>query len=186
MIPESTSDIELVNRVKNENDSAALAELTNRHSGIYVKIASKYSGVSDKISLEELKEDKQYNIYEWIIKYDETKGMKLGTYIGQRTKFMCLNMLNNTPDKVSLDEIPDTVSFTPVSPIVTTKQSAITDIQSKVNITNDKFWEIFKARHAGDKPKTWRQIGAEMGITHEWARQIYFRYLPKVQEKVKL
>jgi DNA-directed RNA polymerase sigma subunit (sigma70/sigma32) len=183
MIPIDTSDIELINRVKQQNDSAALSELTNRHSGIYVKIASQYSGFSDKISLDELKEDKQYNIYEWIIKYDSTRGMKLGTYIGEMTKYMCLTMLGKTPDYVSLDQVPEVVAPTPT---LATTQSTINDLQHQINIPNDKFWPIFNARHSGDKPRTWRRIGKDMGITHEWARQIYQKYLPKVQETIRL
>jgi DNA-directed RNA polymerase sigma subunit (sigma70/sigma32) len=183
VIPTSVSDLELINRVKQQNDSAALSELTNRHSGIYVKIASQYTGFSDKISLDDLKEDKQYNIYEWIVKYDATRGMKLGTYIGEMTKYMCLTLLGKTPDYVSLDQTPEVAAPAPVAP---TTQSTISDLKNQINVPNPKFWPIFEARHSGDKPKTWRKIGQDMGITHEWARQIYQKYLPKVQETIRL
>ena len=185
----SLSDIELIQRIKDESAeqslrSQAFAELADRHTGIYVKIASQYSGFSDKINLEELKDDKQYNMYQWIIKYDADRNMKVGTYIGEMTKYLCLDLLNKTASNVSLEDIKELSSAAPIEQ--STTEQEIATLEQKTKISSPEFWAIFRARHSGDKPKTWRAIGKDMNITHEWARQIYYRYIPKVQEKTKI
>lgn len=181
------SDIELINRVKDENAeqtlrNQALTELTNRHSGIYVKIAHQYAGFSDKVDVNELKDDKQYNMYQWIIKYDADRNMKVGTFIGEMTKYLCLNYINKTPDKMSIEDTQEP-SVAATFEVPTTEQE-IETLEQRTNISSPEFWSIFRARHSGEKPKTWRTIGREMGMTYEWARQIYYRHIPKVQHKI--
>ena len=84
----------LLNRVKNNQDSAAVLELINLHTGIYFSIASKYSrAYPDVIKLNDLNDDRMTNIYKWVIEYKTDKDMKLGTYIGERTDFLCRTML---------------------------------------------------------------------------------------------
>jgi len=43
---------------------------------------------------EELICDKEYNIYQAALKYDASKGAKFSTYLGNETKWMCLNIYN--------------------------------------------------------------------------------------------
>lgn len=181
------SDVELVNRIRDEGAAQALrsqafAELADRHTGIYVKIASQYSGFSDKINLAELKDDKQYNMYQWIIKYDADRNMKVGTYIGEMTKYLCLDLLSKTTPHIPIDETKDHMAAAPLEQRTTEQE--IETLEQKTSISSPEFWAIFRARHSGEKPKSWRSIGQEMDMTHEWARQIYYRYIPKVQEKI--
>lgn len=184
------SDSELIYRVRDESAprtvrNEALSELTERHSGIYVKIAAQYAGFSNKVNVDELKDDKAFNIYQWIIKYDETRGMKLSTFIGEMVKYECLDRLAKTPDQVPLEVVPET----PVDgkALTDTPIETVDDLEQRVGLVPDPdFWPIFKARHLADKPATWREIGRQRGMTHEWARQIYHRYLPRVQAKVTL
>ncbi len=182
------SDIELVKTVNDltapqDIRGKAFAELADRHTGIYVKIASQYSGFSDKINLDELKDDKQYNMYKWIIKYDADRNMKVGTYIGEMTKYLCLNLLSQTPDQVPLEQVAERAAA-PAPIGQSTTEQEIQILEKKAPVSDPEFWRIFRARHSGEKPKAWREIGREMNMTHEWARQIYQRYIPRVQETI--
>ncbi len=183
------SDVELVRTVVNESApqnlrSQAFAELADRHTGLYVKIASQYSGFSDKINLADLKDDKEYNMYQWIIKYDAERNMKVGTFIGEMLKYHCLDILAKTPDQVPIDQVNE-----PAAPATSlgqgTTEQEIQILEQKAPVSDPDFWRIFRARHSGDKPKTWREIGRDMNMTHEWARQIYYRYIPRIQETIQ-
>lgn len=68
----------------------ALEVLIERHTGIYDFMLNKYSGSGIPI-FNDLKDDRTYNMYQFIKDYDTSSSMKLSTYIGQRTKFLCLN-----------------------------------------------------------------------------------------------
>jgi len=180
--PRLLTDNELIHRVKDHNDNLAFNELKERHSGIYMTIVNKYSGFSDKIQPEELKDDKSYNIYKWLLAYDETRGMKFSTYVGERAKYECLNILNKTPDKVDIDLVPEQVQ--PETPVQSADLASDIEIRAR-KVPNEKFWPIFKARHLNERKATWRQIGKDLGITHEWARQIYNMYIPMVRQEVQ-
>lgn len=182
MIPTSMTDVELIKLVRDHNDNQAFTELATRHTGIYLSIVSKYSGFSDKIQMAELKDDKSYNIYKWILSYNEDRGMKFGTYVGEMTKYTCLNTMNETPDKVAIEEANEPVA----DEVPRAIDDTVTDLERRARqVPNSKFWPIFKARHLGEKPETWRNIGHDLGITHEWARQIYKMYISWMREEIK-
>jgi DNA-directed RNA polymerase sigma subunit (sigma70/sigma32) len=43
---------------------------------------------------DELISDKEYNIYQAALKFDANRGAKFSTYLGNETKWMCLNIYN--------------------------------------------------------------------------------------------
>jgi DNA-directed RNA polymerase sigma subunit (sigma70/sigma32) len=43
---------------------------------------------------DELISDKEYNIYQAALKFDSSRGAKFSTYLGNETKWMCLNIYN--------------------------------------------------------------------------------------------
>lgn len=179
------SDSELIHLVKDKNDSKALEELTNRHSGIYVKIVQQYSGSNNKIQVEDVKDDKQYNIYKWIISYKEDKNMKLGTYIGQMTKYMCLDLLTNTPNQIEITETNTPILNQKIEDNAEDNDSISLLQERAKRISDVRFWPIVKMRHFSGKAKTWREIGKSIGITHECARQVYNRHIEKVKNCIK-
>ena len=91
-------DKELIKNIKNNKDADnCLNVLFERHSGIFFKMINAYvpngSGFADK---EELIKDAKYYIYKIALDYDENKKTKFSTYLGNRTRWMCLNMYNKS------------------------------------------------------------------------------------------
>ena len=82
------TDSELINNIKNQHDiEESLNELVERHSGIYIDMVNAYSSRDSAfIDKDELINDKEYKIYLAALKYDETKGTKFSTYLGNETK----------------------------------------------------------------------------------------------------
>jgi RNA polymerase sigma factor (sigma-70 family) len=177
-----TTDVELIAKVKAENDSKALQELISRNTGIYVDTALKFTVYSDKIQLEEIKEDKAYNIYKWALSYNPEKKMKFSTYVGEMTKFLCMDILNQTPEKVDIEEIDEPAAVENIE-VQTATNDALEEIKKEaLKVEDSRFWQIIQLRHfSNGKSKSWRQIGREMGITHERARQIYNKHISSIQ-----
>lgn len=177
------TDIELINQVKDNSDNSALIELINRHTGIYISIVQNFSFRFPKIQLEEIKDDRIYNIYEWIRDYKEDKGTKLSTYIGERTKYMCLDILNQTPDKVEITDENEPTSCDSVTSNAE-NDDLVEEAEMKATLAkDDRFVQIFKMRHPViGRRKTWRQIGKSFDISHERARQIYKENINPVQK----
>ena len=84
----------LIAKVKDSSDSAALTELVNMHSGIYYTIINKYAHTyPNVINAHDLSDDRMFNIYRFILAYEGDRNMKLSSYIGERTDYLCKTLL---------------------------------------------------------------------------------------------
>lgn len=92
-----TQDNDLIDAVQ-ANPSTSnneLQELIERHSGIYMDIVNNYIPTNcNFLNKSDILEEKNYRIYLAALKYDEDKGAKFSTYLGNETKWMCLNLFN--------------------------------------------------------------------------------------------
>lgn len=101
-------DIQLVENIKNEKDvDDCLQELIERHTGIYLDIVNKYTQHINTSNKLDLIDEKDYNIYQTALKYKSNKGTKFPTFLGNETKWICLNKQNKIKKekKVSFDDI---------------------------------------------------------------------------------
>jgi DNA-directed RNA polymerase specialized sigma subunit len=89
------SDLSLIEKVKNNSDADSLQLLIERHSGIYLNmINSVIPNSCDFLDKDDLIEDKNFSIYKAIMNYDENKNTKFSTYLGNETRWKCLNLFN--------------------------------------------------------------------------------------------
>jgi|TARA_B100001939_G_scaffold31972_1_gene24988 hypothetical protein len=103
-------DIELVENIKNEKDvDDCLQELIERHTGIYLDIVNKYTQHTNTSNKLDLIDEKDYNIYQTALKYKSDKGTKFPTFLGNETKWICLNKQNKIKKekKVAFDDISE-------------------------------------------------------------------------------
>lgn len=173
------TDLDLINKVKNENDSGALVELVNRHTGLYIKIVDKYSYPA-ALDKNDMIDNKLYNIYQYALDYDPTKNMKFPVYLGQRLKWDCYHVVMNA---IQSEEI---------KPEMITEEINLSDedtvkfiVENTTEITDKRFFDIFKLRHLVDKPWTWKRIGKKIGMTHEGARKVYLHNIEFLRRRLK-
>ena len=91
------TDYQLIESVKNQSTASNqnLAEIIDRHSGIFLDIVNSYvPDNSNLIRKTDLIEEKNFYIYQAVLKYDPDRGTKFSTYLGNETKWMCLNLYN--------------------------------------------------------------------------------------------
>ena len=102
------TDLELVQGVQEGiNADACLQEIVNRHSGIYIEMVNYFMPQSMPfVNRTDLIDDKEYNIYRAVLKYDPDRGTKFSTHLGNETKWMCLNLYNKNKkySQVEFDE----------------------------------------------------------------------------------
>ena len=88
-------DYQLVNNIKeNKEADFSLKELIDRHTGIYLDIVNKYTQTANTTNKLDLIDEKDYNIYQAALKYKSDKGTKFPTFLGNETKWICLNRNN--------------------------------------------------------------------------------------------
>lgn len=102
------TDQELIDKVKEDQDSDSLVEIINRHSGIYHDMVGRFlSGSKNVADRDGLLEEKEFTIYNSVMKYDPSRGAKFATYLANEAKWKCLNTLTRSKKfpKCSLEEI---------------------------------------------------------------------------------
>jgi len=188
-------DADLVNNIKKQIDvEESLEELVNRHSGIYLEMVNSYASPNNPfIDYEELIQDKEYKIYNAAMKYDPDRGAKFSTYLGNETKWMCLNLYNrnkrrpafqnefieNMAEDNDLNE--DTISES-------IKQDLFNKVLSVIKQHPDRRVEkIFEMRYiVGTKNKVmpWKKIGESMNLSIQGCINIHNSAIEHVQQEL--
>ena len=93
---EKLKDTELVDRVIDENCSKSFEELLFRHEKLFYKICQKYGTVirSSTADIDDLLGDKCFVFYKAITSYNPNKKTKFSTWLGNFTRYHCLNFIN--------------------------------------------------------------------------------------------
>ena len=106
MNPDDKSDLDLVYNLKNNIEiKSSLNELINRHSGIFYDVLNQHSNPqSHNQQREEIISDMELLFYNTCKKYDVERGTKFSTFLGNETRWHCLNSYNKNkkyflPDK---------------------------------------------------------------------------------------
>ena len=169
-------DLELVENIQNNHQvEDSLNELVARHSGIYLDMVNSYASPNNPfIDYNDLVQDKSYKIYDAAKKFNKEKGAKFSTYLGNETKWMCLNLYNRNKKRPSfhaefIENLPDEET----SEIDTISQSIKEDLLNKVlsiikKHPDKRVEKIFKMRYIiGTKNKVmpWKEIGDEMNLS---------------------
>lgn len=176
MIPDSV----LISRIKETADNAATIELINRHSGVYIDVIQQYA-FSPKIQVPELKDDRIFNIFSWIREFDSTKETEFGSYVGKKTRWMCLNIMNRDKQSVEMDvNAPNTDMDTQGS---ADRHTKLAEIGTEVKKIKDPlFWKIFRLRFHEKRPRSWREISERINMSHEGARKHFIKHIGAVKE----
>lgn len=190
------SDLELVENIQNDvNIEESLKTLVDRHSGIYLDMVNSYASPNNPyIDYNELIKDKEYRIYHSAVKFDKSKGAKFSTYLGNETKWMCLNTYNrNKRRPVWHSEYLENMPNKEEQECDTISESIKQDLFNKVlNIIEThpdrRVEKIFKMRYIiGNKNKvmSWKQIGDEMNLSIQGCINIHNSAVETFKEHLK-
>ncbi len=183
------TDVDLIKKVKEEQDSTALNELVTRHTGIYIDILKRYTSHAAQtrtdmaIEKQDMMSDKTLNIYLYALDYDPNKNMKFSVYLGKRLKWDCIGAYNNSicSREIGTSDFPDL----PDDKISSDEETIKFIVESTSEIQDERFLEIFKLRHMQDKPVSWKKIGKVIGMTSEGARKVYNHNVEFLRNRIK-
>jgi DNA-directed RNA polymerase sigma subunit (sigma70/sigma32) len=190
------SDLELINIIKyDKNPDSQLKELIQRHSGIYLDIINIYaSNDSPFIDKRELVKDKDFNIYKAASKYNENKGAKFSTYLGNETKWLCLNTYNKnkrhpTVTTESLDLFHPDLELRTESIKENIKKDLFDKVMQFVKKHPDKRVEkIFNMRYIIGKKNNvmpWKNIGEKMKLSIQGCINIHNSAVQSIQQSME-
>jgi DNA-directed RNA polymerase specialized sigma subunit len=184
------ADIKLINKVKKFRDEKSLKTMIEKHSGIYIDMVNKYIPDSiNGVNKDDLIEEKDYHIYNALINYDVTKNTKFSTYLGNLTKWKCLNIYNkNTkfPQENIESAKVDKISCPSELKNVEDRES-LEKIYKLVDKSSDpRVKKIFKMRYSGEKKLTpWKKIAKKLDLSIQGCINIHNNYLQEVKKYVQ-
>jgi len=188
-------DSELISNIQKEVDiEESLEELVNRHSGIYLEMVNNYASPNNPfIDYEELIQDKEYKIYNAAKKYDPDRGAKFSTYLGNETKWMCLNIYNRNKRRPAfqndfIENMPENNDFNEDTISESIKQDLFNKVLSVIKKHPDtRVEKIFEMRYiigTRNKVMPWRKIGESMNLSIQGCINIHNSAIEHVQDKL--
>lgn len=178
-------DLELIEAVKQTGDSKALTQLINTHSGVYADCLSSSLSSDYDIFKNELREDKDYYMWKFALDYDPSKNMKYPVYVGQRVKWMCMNIVNRSKPWQSLEEGSFDCSYE--QEIEDVEQKALDEIKSLATLYPDnRIVQIIDERYfSKTKPTGWKELSKKMNCGTQSLMNLNNKFLDWARPKMK-
>jgi DNA-directed RNA polymerase specialized sigma24 family protein len=164
------SDEELTKKIKlNEEVSGCLAELQNRHSGIFFQRVNKFACFMEG---RDLKENPMSLFYEAATSYDPSKS-KFPTWLSKKTYWECCNQTKNQHDFVQIEDWNASESpklgrdelYSYVQEHIQDEEDKIILIKRLEGYTLQEIADIFEGKY-----------------TYEWVRQKFNRQIERFKK----
>ena len=189
---DNLSDLDLINNIKKKKKvDESLQQLIDRHSGIYLDIVNSFMKSCNNDSLkDEIMSDKEYAIYNSALKYDDQRGTKFSTFLGNEAKWICLNASNKNKKYLELndntynfEEIKDTCN----KPVVDFQEQILKEFNDQVKNHPDKrIQKIFSMRYSGNKKLVpWRKISKTMNLSIQGCINIHNAALKSISKTIR-
>ena len=192
----SMSDTDLIYKLRNNDEpSQCLLELVERHSGIYITMVNNYTPSTNNVSSsykDELISDKNYYIYQAALKYDESKKTKFSTYLGNETRWMCLNLYNKEKNKSMKEVNRDSEQVDNLASPCDMKndihkQEMFSKIEDIIDSDPDsRISKIFKMRYIdakGNKLTPWKNISSSLSLSIQGCINVHNKAIKKLKKE---
>ena len=187
------SDISLISKVKNEGDSNSLNQLIERHSGIYLEMVnSVIPNNCDFLDKNDILEDKEISIYKAIMNFDENKNTKFSTYLGNETRWKCLNMFNRGVKykHIDIDNFKEDVNLTEGDLIhdISLKE-VLHKIFALAEVNKDeRVKKIIDLRYKignGNKTMPWKNVAQLLNISIQGCINIHDKFIEETKKELQ-
>ena len=188
----NNKDIVLTENLKLDIDvENSLQKLIDRHSGIFLDVVNNHipnnSRVCDK---KEVIDSLPYHVYNAGMKYDKTKGAKFSTFLGNETRFMCLNLYNKNKKHIqpTIEQQAKckNIACKPFDSFF--KNEIITKAFKIINENGDeRTQKIFKIRYLecdGNKLTPWKKVGEQVGLSIQGVINVHNFFIQRIRKTI--
>jgi len=185
------SDIELIDKIKQEGDNNSLIELSRRHTPLCSDIYKKYSLYISASGnyLPDVIGEKDSVIYKAALSFNPTKGAKFSTWLGNNIRFQCLDAINVKHKSISVES--ETLNYIFDSIEAEKEQSQEENIDYVFSllrqIKDKRILRIFEIRYLENQSKiiSWAEISKIIGVSTQTAINLHKRGLKILKSKMK-
>lgn len=183
-------DENLAEMVKDRKCEDSLKELIRRHSNIFYKICQKYAPAMKKsgLSPDDVFDEKDYVIYRSATSYNPSKKTKFSTWLGNCSKYLCLNFINKKKRSVSfedegvlqfvMDKADDSVE-------IKSREDDLAFIFSILDKLKDKrIKRVFQLRYLEGKKQTWNKVSKGLNVSTQTAINLHAKGIRVLNKKI--
>lgn len=188
-----------IQRIKDNKDQRGIEEsidyLIEQHSGIYFDMARKFlpPNADFRMDQQDVKDEMPTFFWEAANAFDPDKGCKFSSRLGDLAKWKFLDSGNKYSEPIinvpQDDKFWERFENEHDSSLIPVDDSNIDLALSKVNELNSELvTKIFTLRYKvgkNSKVMPWKDIGREVGRTHENCRQIHAAALETIRKKIE-
>ena len=175
-------DIELIDKVKEHQCNDSLKEIINRHSALCYDVYNKYSRTlkSNGELINNINLEKDYIIYKSILSYNPEKKTKFSTWLGNFTRYYCLNLINSEKKYVPVETtLLNSIKEKEASAMHAAPSEEIKEYVSNLldKMKDKRIEKVFRLRYFSDfaKRNTWVEIANELKISPQTAINLHNR-----------
>lgn len=188
----------LINNIKNNiNPEKSLNILYLRHCKIYYKMVNVYTSNLKLDLRSELFAECKYHIYFAAKEFDFKKGVKFSTYLGNKARWLCLNIHNKNKRVSNFIDQEFNFLLKPESDFnIEEKEDFTLSISKKEdlerffhyvkNSNDDRIKKIFKMRYVQglkNKVMPWKVISEKMNLSIQGCINIHDNFIEKIKKK---
>ncbi len=184
-------DLELIENVKDRQCNKSLQEIISRHSALCYDIYNKYSNTlkTNGELISNINLEKDYIIYKSVLSYDPSRKTKFSTWLGNFTRYYCLNLINSEKKYVPMEStLLNSIKEKESAP---TESQTDQDIEEYISNLLDKMKDkrikrVFKLRYFPDfaKRNTWVNIAKKLKISPQTAINLHNRGKRIIAQKI--
>jgi len=187
------SDLELVELVKSVASNEAFLEVCRRYENIFYKVCQKYATALSHsgINPQDVFEEKDFIIFHCISTFKKNKRTKLGTWIGNYARYLCLNSINArrfilpTTDEDLKRHIEESqVSQDYFENTNTTAEDFKYVLNILRQIKDPRILSIFKLRYLNHKRMIWSDIARKIGVSTQTVINLHNKGLCLLKKKM--
>jgi DNA-directed RNA polymerase specialized sigma subunit len=139
---------------------------------------------------EEIVNEKEYVIYNSVLKYDENKGTKFSTFLGNEAKWTCLNASNKNKKYLELNDHSFDFSELKCENNIEEENFKNLVLENFMKYAADhpdkRVEKIFRMRYASTRKLTpWRKISKQMKLSIQGCINIHNNALNILSKKIK-
>ena len=188
LLPQKMDDVDLIKKIKSTGDNYCFQEIVNRHSGIYLQMVHYYAPKSTSIdSFYDFINNKESHIYDAINKYDQDRNIKFSTYLGNHTRWLCLNSANKRTHQSLEDNFDKAFESKEIEE--KNSQELLEKIFEEIKKMGDEriekiFNMRYKSRNGKQKLTPWRKIAKELDLSIQGCINIHNSAFKKLKKTI--
>ena len=184
-------DKKLILNIKNKNCEESIKKLIEKHSPLCYKILQKFYPSLSKAgySRDDVFNERFYLIYKSVMTFKPDKNTKYSTWLGNYTRYHCLNMLNSRKEQtISIEEENvKNVMLKETNEENTTENTKEFVSYILEEMSDKRVKKIYMMRYfeKDGRKRTWKQIAKKIGVSSQTVINIHNKAKKILRTKLK-